>query len=1047
MLLEERAAQPTTEAEAIELARDLYGLAVTAKTLPGEYDDNFHLTTPRDNPPDTVDGDAAAGFVLKVMHPARERAFIDLQCCALQHLAKRAPLLTLPRVRLNQNGEAIVAAITPADGSQRLVWLLSYVPGTMLAKARPHSPELLHSLGLFLAEMDAALADFTHDSAGRELKWDLARAGWIRAHLHLIHDASQRALVEKFLSLYEAEVLPVLPHLRRSVVYGDANDYNVLVGKPLPLPRKVVSVIDFGDMHETVTVSEVAIAAAYAILGKESPLRAAAEVVSGYHSAFPLTEAELRVLFALIGIRLAVSVVNSAQRATVKPGDDYVRISERPAWEALARLEKIHPRFAEYTFRQACGLEAAPQSSALKKWLTENARAAASVLDADLRTAPSVVFDFSVGSRFLSADPAAADPAAISARIFEEMKRAGASAGIGRYNEARAIYTSVLFGGSTNPTDERRTIHLGIDLLGRAGSAVRAPLDGVVHALANNEAPLDYGPVVILRHEFPSVNGDVRNFFTLYGHLTLETLSRLRVDQKIARREKFAEVGTTQENGGWMPHLHFQIISDLLDYGTDFPGVGRASERGVWTSLSPDPNLLLGIPADRFPAKETDASETLAARRSLLGKSLSVSYRQPLKIVRGWRQYLYDDTGRAYLDVYNNVPLVGHSHPRVVRAAQQQLALLNTNTRYLHDNVLRYAERLTELLPEPLRVCYFLNSGSEANELALRLARAHTGREDIIALEHAYHGHTTTLIDISPYKFNGPGGQGRKPWVHVAPIADDYRGPYRRGDAQAGAKYAAHVGEILERTGRGVAAYIAETLPSVAGQVVFPPNYLAEVYRRVRAAGAVCIADEVQVGFGRLGTHFWGFETQGVVPDIAVFGKPIGNAFPLAAVVTTKEIAASFANGMEFFSTFGGNPVACAAGLAVLDVVRDEALQDRALRVGNHWMTELKKLQECHRLIGDVRGSGLFLGIDLVRDRETREPATEEADYVVNRLRDCGILAGTDGPHHNVIKLRPPLIFSESDADLFITTLEAILQEDAAQAQATPRPLADSKRT
>jgi 4-aminobutyrate aminotransferase-like enzyme/Ser/Thr protein kinase RdoA (MazF antagonist) len=1032
MLLEERVARPTTEMEAADLARDLYGLAVRAKTLSGEYDDNFHLTTLGDNPPHTRDEAAAAGFVLKVMHPARERSFIDMQCRALQHLARRAPQLTLPRVRLNRNGETF-ADITAADGLQRLVWLLSYVPGTILAKARPHSAELLQSLGQFLGEMDAALADFSHAAAGRELKWDLARAGWIRRHLHLLREASQRALIEKFLSLYETEVLPALPQLRRSVVYGDANDYNVLVGKALPLPRKVVSVIDFGDMHETVTVSEVAIAAAYAVLEKENPLRAAAEVVSGYHRAFPLTETELKVLFALITTRLAVSAVNSAQRTTVKPDDYYVRITERPAWEALAELAKIHPRFAQYTFREACGLEAVPQSSTLKKWFAENAAGAASVLDTDLRTAPSIVFDFSVGSRFLGADPAAADPALISARILEEMKRAGASVGIGRYDEARAIYTSLLF-GSGNPVGEQRTIHLGIDLLGQAGSAVRAPLDGVVHAMAN-EAPLDYGPVVILRHSLDNSAG-AEDFFTLYGHLTLQTLSGLRAGQKITRGEKFAEVGATQENGGWMPHLHFQVIGDLLDYGTDFPGVGRALERGVWTSLSPDPNLLLGIPADRFPAKEANASETLTERGSLLGKNLSVSYRRPLKIVRGWQQYLYDDTGRAYLDVYNNVPLVGHSHPRVVRAAQEQLALLNTNTRYLHDNVLRYSERLTKLLPDPLRVCYFVNSGSEANELALRMARAHTGREDIIVLEHAYHGHTNTLIDISPYKFNGPGGRGRKPWVHVAPIADDYRGPYRRGDAQAGAKYAAHVGEILERTsreGRGVATYIAETLPSVAGQIVFPPNYLAEVYRHVRAAGAVCIADEVQVGFGRLGTHFWGFETQGVVPDIAVFGKPIGNAFPLAAVVTTQEVAASFANGMEFFSTFGGNPVACAAGLAVLDVVRDEALQDRALRVGKYWMTELKKLQECHRLIGDVRGSGLFLGIDLVRDGETREPAAEEADYVVNRLRDRGILAGTDGPHHNVIKLRPPLIFSESDADLFVATLEAILLEDAAQ--------------
>jgi 4-aminobutyrate aminotransferase-like enzyme len=386
--------------------------------------------------------------------------------------------------------------------------------------------------------------------------------------------------------------------------------------------------------------------------------------------------------------------------------------------------------------------------------------------------------------------------------------------------------------------------------------------------------------------------------------------------------------------------------------------------------------------------------------------------------------------------VYNNVPLVGHSHPRVAQAAAAQLALLNTNTRYLHDNVLQYAERLTQLLPAPLRVCYFVNSGSEANELALRLARAYTHREDVIVLEHAYHGHTNTLIDISPYKFNGPGGSGCKPWVHVAPLADDYRGRYRRGESQLGEKYAAHVAEILDQCdgeGRPVAAFIAETLPSVGGQIVFPPNYLAEVYKHVRAHGAVCIADEVQVGFGRLGTHFWGFETQFVTPDIAVFGKPIGNAFPLAAVVTTPEIAAAFANGMEFFSTFGGNPVACAAGIAVLDVLAEEKLQQNALEVGSRWIAALQSLQERHPLIGDVRGSGLFLGIDLVNNRATRVPATDQAGYVVNRLRDRGILAGTDGPHHNVIKLRPPLIFTDEDASLFTSTLDSILAEDAAQ--------------
>jgi 4-aminobutyrate aminotransferase-like enzyme/Ser/Thr protein kinase RdoA (MazF antagonist) len=1020
MIPEARVAQPVTESEAARLAREIFSLEAAAKSLPGEYDDNFHLSS--------VQG---REFVLKVMHPAREQSFVEMQCQALEHLAKRASHLSLPRVCPTPDGDAYAFRTLP-DGTKRLLWLLTYVPGTVLAKANPHTPELLRSLGQFLGEMDVALADFSHPAAHRELKWDLARSLWIRDYLRYIGDPSRRALVERFLGLYESDVVRALPSLRRSVIYGDANDYNVLVSAPWPQPRKVVSVIDFGDMHHGLTVSEVAIAAAYAILGERDPLCAASAVVAGYHNVFPLEEAEIGFLYTLIGMRLAVSVTNSAHRRSLVPGDPYVTVSEDPAWEALEKLLSIHPRFAHYTFRDACGLRAEPLSKRVQQWLASSANSAASILETDLHAAPSIVFDLSVGSPFLGAGPRAAESDHLSDAIFRKMKSANASVGVGRYNEARLLYTSPIFAGSENPTEERRTTHLGIDLFAAPGTPIRAPLDGVVHTVAINTAPLDYGPLVILRH----VTGDGLEFFTLYGHLSRETFDALQVGQRVARGEPFARIGDAYENGGWVPHVHFQIIVDLLDYRSDFPGVAFASQRAVWTSLSPDPNLLLGIPAERFPRQEPTSAESLSARREFLGRNLSISYSQPLKIVRGWMQYLYDDTGRAFLDVYNNVPLVGHSHPRVVQAVEEQLALLNTNTRYLHDNVNRYAQRLTELLPEPLRVCYFVNSGSEANELALRLARAHTGREDVMVLEHAYHGHTTTLIDISPYKFDGPGGRGRKPWVHVAPIPDDYRGPYRREDAAAGTKYAQHVAEILQSgraEGRNVAAYIAETLPSVAGQIVFPPGYLTECYKHIRAAGGLCIADEVQVGFGRLGTHFWGFETQGVVPDIVVLGKPIGNGFPLAAVVTTREIARSFNNGMEFFSTFGGNPVACAAGLAVLAVLEEERLQENALRVGSYLMARMKALKGSHALIGDVRGSGLFLGLDLVRNRETRDPATAEASYVVNRLRERGVLTGTDGPHHNVLKLRPPLICSEADADLFLTTLDAVLREDPAQ--------------
>jgi 4-aminobutyrate aminotransferase-like enzyme/Ser/Thr protein kinase RdoA (MazF antagonist) len=1010
--------QPVTQDEAIQLAQDVYGFEARVRPLPGEYDDNFHVTAADDR-----------AFILKIMHPHRDHALIDLQCQALDHLAKRAPDLRVPRVQVTQRGEPFTK-VALRTGDERFVWMLHYLPGRVLARMRPHSADLLRSLGRLLGELDRALQDFSHPAAVRALKWDSAQPLWIRGHLSCIEDPERRALVERALARFESNVVPVLPKLRKSVIYGDANDHNILINDAA-MGSHEVSVIDFGDMHYGLLVSEPAIAAAYAILGKSDPLAAAAAVVKGFHHALPLEESEISILFPLIETRLAVSVVNSAQRKALVPDNTYVSVSEAPAWEALGQLAKIHPRFAHYAIREACGLPPVPQGPSLAAWLAEQGKTAASVLDQDLRAARCHVLDLSFSSTLLGADPANLETPALTAAIEEELKRANAEVGVGRYDEPRPLYTSPLFANSSVPTEERRTVHIAIDLFVPPGANVRAPLAGVIHTLADNQAPLDYGPVVILRH----VAGNGKDFFTLYGHLSRKSIRQLSVGQSVAKGQAFAQLGTDQENGGWSPHLHIQLIVDLLELDRDFPGVARASEREIWKSLCPDPNLLLGIPPERFP-QGMSLTETLAQRRRVLGSNLSLSYRNPLKVVRGWRQYLYDETGRAFLDLYNNVPLVGHNHPKVARAVREQLGLLNTNTRYLHENILHYAHRLTEKLPEPLRICYLINSGSEANELAIRLARAHTGAEDIIVLEHAYHGHTTTLIDVSPSKFLGPGGRGRKPWVHVAPLADDYRGIYRRGEPDLGARYARHVAEILSRLReqqRGVCAYLAETMPSVGGQIVFPPGYLAEVYRHVRAAGGVCIADEVQVGFGRLGSHFWGFESQGVIPDIVVLGKPIGNGFPLAAVVTTPEVAASFDNGMEFFSTFGGNPVACAAGQAVLDVLEEEDLQANALRIGHYLVAGLKDLQTRHPLIGDIRGSGLFLGLDLVQDNETRHPATGPADYVVNRLRERGILTGTDGPHHNVLKLRPPLIFSRADAGLFLATLDSVLSEDAAQ--------------
>jgi 4-aminobutyrate aminotransferase-like enzyme len=414
----------------------------------------------------------------------------------------------------------------------------------------------------------------------------------------------------------------------------------------------------------------------------------------------------------------------------------------------------------------------------------------------------------------------------------------------------------------------------------------------------------------------------------------------------------------------------------------------------------------------------TSLGDILRLRAEHLGKALSIGHGKPLHISHGSMQYLYATDGTRYLDLVNNVCHVGHSNPRVVEAGQRQMALLNTNTRYVYDGLTEYLTRLAATLPEPLSVGFLVNSGSEANELAVRIARAHTNAYDMVVVEGAYHGHTGMLIDLSPYKFRGPGGKGEpEPWVHVVPIPDTYRGGER--------DHAAEFDEIVRSAGP-IAGFLVESMLSCAGQIPLPAGYLAAAFEHIRAAGGVCIADEVQVGFGRVGTHMWAFEEHGVIPDVVVLGKPMGNGHPMAAVFTTPEIAASFEE-MEFFSTFGGNPVSCAIGMAVLDVIEEDGLMQRAEALGERFMAGLRDLQSKHPIIGDVRGRGLFLGFEMVRDRDTLEAAAEEAQALVGEMRERGVLLSTDGPLHNVIKIKPPMVLNEADIDLTIDLLDEVL--------------------
>ncbi|MCK4855429.1 MAG: aminotransferase class III-fold pyridoxal phosphate-dependent enzyme, partial [Bacteroidales bacterium] len=520
---------------------------------------------------------------------------------------------------------------------------------------------------------------------------------------------------------------------------------------------------------------------------------------------------------------------------------------------------------------------------------------------------------------------------------------------------------------------------------------------GIVVTAVNDIGDKEYGGLIIIKHLV-----DDLEFFTLYGHLSIASIEAKEIGQKIEKGDCIGYLGNYPENGNWATHLHFQIMLAKLHYVDDFPGVAYPQELNVWKSICPDPNLIFGNP-NLKTQDPGDESAIISYRKKHLGKSLSLSYREPLNIARGSGVYLIDNLGRKYLDTVNNVAHVGHEHPGIVKAGQQQMAVLNTNTRYLHSEITEFAKELLDTFPEELSVVHVVNSGSEANELALRMTRTLTHQKDMIVVEVGYHGNTGGCIDISSYKFDGRGGSGAPQHTHVVPLPDEYRGKYQ--GENNGPTYASHIDEqidSIQAEGRNVAGFICESIISCAGQIELPADYLKLAYESVRNAGGICIADEVQTGCGRVGSKFWGFQLYDVIPDIVTIGKPIGNGHPLAAVVCTQKVADAFANGMEYFNTFGGNPVSCAIGREVLSVIKDENLQENALRIGNYLKSELEKLQKDFPLIGDIRGQGLFLGVEICDQH--KNPLTEMSAYLVNRMKDLGILMSTDGKDNNALK-------------------------------------------
>jgi len=1002
-----------SEALAREIALSHFSLTGPVTPLASERDQNFHF------------GDNGSGAVLKIVNAAEPDEALRFQVAMIGHIERIDPHLAVPPVRRSTSGEEL-PVIETGKGERHLIRAVDYLEGTPLAEMRK-SPALLKSFGSFLGRLDRALQSFGHAGAHRDLDWDLRKAGRSRARLEALQDAEEREICDYFLTRFEQMVEPRLAALRASVIHNDANDWNVLVSED---GSAISGLIDFGDALHTALICEIAVGAAYAVLDADDPLGAVAHMLSAYHRELPLTEEEVDLLFDLIAMRLVTSVTISAERRPRIDGNPYLNISEKPAWDMLRRWRRIDPPIAKAILRQACDFEVAPGAGKAEAWLNRNRKSLSPILGRPLSNHRILLVPFGDAAHPLVKAAAAMDVAACETAWQALRKAENAELGIGPWGEKRAVYSGEMF-QSKLIHDVRRTRHLGLDIFAEAGTPVLTPLSGRVVDVTIEREPLGYGCAVLIEHEpEPGVR-----FASLWGHLAHATAKRLEKGQRLAAGEEIGTLGDARENGGWLPHLHLQLVAYATDDLAPIPGVGEEAYLDLWSKLYPPAYDFAGLTPETFHREGRSGDEIVAIRKRKLLPNLSISFRKPLKMVRGEGQWLIADDGRAYLDCFNNVAHLGHANPEIVEVLAREASRLNTNTRYLHDNLVSYAEALGATLPGDLKIATFVCTGSEANDLALRMVRAKTQANDMVVVDWAYHGHGAELIDISPYKYKRAGGQGRKAHVWEAALPDSYRAPEDWPVEEHGRRFAESIArqvEAIRKAGKRPAAFIAESVPSCAGQIFFPPHYLKEAYRIMRDAGGLCIADEVQVGMGRIGSHMWAFETQGVVPDIVTMGKPIGNGHPLAALVTTPDVAKAFDNGMEYFNTFGGNPVSCAVGLKVLEIIARDRLRDNAKAVGDYLLARLRDMQGRHECIGDVRGMGLFLGLDLVKDRSSKVHATELANRVVNLAREEGVLIGTDGPYDNVVKMRPAMIFTRRDADLLCDVLDQALARAAA---------------
>lgn len=916
-----------------------------------------------------TDADGAVAGVLKVANPVFNATELAAQDLAAETIANAEPKLRVSVPLPNTAGEKCTAVEDLVDGTA-YVRLLRHLPGGTLLESNYLAPAAVAGLGDVAGRVSRALTGFTHPGLDRVLQWDLRYgADVVAALLPHVPDAALADRIETVAREAWSRIAALAERLPRQAVHLDLTDANVVVsrGGAAVVPD---GVIDFGDLTDSWAVSELAITASSVLGHAGSDPTSVLPAIRAFDRIRPLSPDEASAVWPLLMLRTAVLIVSGAQQATLDPDNDY--ITEQADEERRMFEQATSVPIEVMTALILADLGHATPPAPVRGRITDLTR----VATLDLGPLSDAYDD----GRWQH--PGVDDETA-SAALHHGAALAATEYGVPRLS--RTVPLS---------QDSPAVVATGISVWSGSEVALRAPWDGEVARTSVDE--------VTLRGAGHEV--------TLTGARVSAAPGRIAAGEALATAIPFTEVRVSARPVG-APVAPPYVSAELA------PG---------WLALTCDPRPLLGL----TPAATTPRPDLLARRDASFAAVQEHYYRRPPQIERGWRNHLLSTAGRCYLDMVNNVTVLGHAHPRVAETAARQLRKLNTNSRFNYEVVVEFSERLAATLPEPLDTVFLVNSGSEASDLALRLAMAATGRRDVVAVREAYHGWTYGTDAVSTSIADNPNALATRPeWVHTVESPNSFRGKYRGADAARYATDAVRQIEELIAAGKPPAAFISESVYGNAGGMALPDGYLRQVYAAVRAGGGLAIADEVQVGYGRLGLWFWGFEQQDVVPDIVSVAKSTGNGYPLGAVITSRAVADAFRSQGYFFSSTGGSPLSCAIGLTVLDVLGEERLQDNASRVGAHLAGRLVALADRHPIIGTVHGIGLYLGVEMVRDRRTLEPATEETAAICDRMLELGVVIQPTGDHQNILKTKPPLCIDVEGADFYVDTLDRVLTE------------------